>query len=174
LTNSTNTVVFEASAAGDPIGTPVFTVTAGDIAGVIQHTTANATIAPFSFAGNAAFANGGGGMVTLCQIVAPAKFASQDITIYLYNDTPSSLVADNAPYVLTASNVEKLIGKIVVTMGAVINSASVVYGQDTSYIPYQCASALKTLKGTMVTGSAVVAPESGGLFTISLTVTIQA
>lgn len=173
LTNSTNTVIFEANVAGVPMGTPVFTNTAGDLAGAIVHTVANVSIVPLSFVGNAAVSNGGGGMITLAKIEAPAKFAGQVFTLYVYNDTPTALVGDNVPFVLDVADISKRVGKITVTMDALVNSSEVSYGQDASFLPYQCASTLRTLKGVLLIGGAIVAPETAGLFTISLTVTIQ-
>lgn len=125
------------------------------------------------FDGNVAIANGGGGVITLAKIEAPAKWAGLVLQIWLYNSTPSTLYADNVAFVLDTANSLKRIGYIEVTMDAVINGSSVVFGQAVCYVPYVCASTAKTIKAFLVTKSAVVAPTTAAKFSISLTVTIQ-
>lgn len=132
---------------------------------------ANATAQEFT--GDAAFYPGGGAMITFAKIEAPAKFAGSTISIFPYNDTPSVVYNDNAPFVLDAANGSKRICQIDVEMGAVINGSSVVVGQVAPFINYKLAAGVKKLKYQLRVNNAIVAPENAGAFKVYLTISKQ-
>lgn len=138
----------------------------------IAHTTSVTDALLFDL--EVALTNGGGGVVELVKLEAPAKWAGLTFLVPLYKSTPSALYGDNVPFVYDTANSLIRIGVVEVEMGPVINGSSVVFGQTVCYLPYVCASDAKTIKAMLVTKSAVVAPTSAGKFSLGLTCTIQA
>lgn len=170
VTSAGPDVIFEAATAGVDFLDVVKAVT-GDMTATIVHTTANATLVMSQFEGDAVLTNGGTCMITAAFLEAPAKFASQIMTLRLYNDIPATILGDNVPFVLDTTNVLKRNGYIEMELKPVINSAAVVSCTAVPFMSFKANNNSKKMYAILLSGGAVVAPESAGKFTVVLNVT---
>jgi hypothetical protein len=172
LTNSTNTIVFEAQTAGVPFVAPVFTITTANITGSVAHTLANATIIPITLVDMAETVGGSGFLENVWIETSCVQFAGKKLVCWLFTESPAAMVGDNIVFADTITNadIRTANGGFEVTFNALPSGSARVIGSVKPGVSYTTTTT-KNLYMVATAGESVVAPLTGSTFKFYLQTT---
>ena len=165
VTSSGADIIFEAATVGVPFSHPVVVNTVTNLTGDVVNTTANVTLSAVEFE-NMAIANGGGGFLVGVKIESNiVAMAATTIRLWLYNEAPALVSGDNAAFLTSYADRDKLIFFVDVEMQTLETGSDSVVGYVTLAEGYKCADT--SLFGRLETKT-VFTPTSGGKINVSL------
>lgn len=171
LTSSANSLIFTAANAGTGFTSPTISGDAADLSGTIV-STPNVSLAALTIS-NTATANGGGGFIMEAKIETDAvEFAGKTVRVWLFNETPTSLVGDNVAYVSLIADSDARMSNpyFDVVFDALLVGSDSVVGKVQPNMEFVCGAGSKDIVMLLQTLSAVTTPTSGGVFRIDLNV----
>lgn len=172
VTNSGNTIIFEASTAGVPLGSIVLTPLTGDLTGATNLTTANVTLSPLTLA-TASLGLGGGGFIMDAKMETDAvQFAGATLRFWLFTQVPSGIAGDNVAYVNTFANADKrcACGYFDMVFDPLLAGSDCLIGKYQPNTEYVCDPADTSIYVLIQTLTAITAPKSAGVFKFSFNV----
>ena len=116
---------------------------------------------------DAAIINGGGGFIMDFKMETDATtFAGATLRFWMFNDIPTGIVNDNAPYVNSFANADKrcACGYFDCTFDPLLGGSDCVIGKYQPNTEYVCATASKNMYILVQTLTAVSTPKSAGVF----------
>lgn len=116
---------------------------------------------------DAAIVNGGGGFIMDFKMETDATtFAGATLRFWMFNDIPTGIVNDNAPYINSFANADKrcACGYFDCTFDPLLGGSDCVIGKYQPNTEYVCATASKNMYILVQTLTAVSTPKSAGVF----------